>query len=202
MSQKWSEQVRTGFIRREDAWLSLNMTVMKKHDYPLMALLLTEAECRRIEAPLRKQGMPECGIKRSLPYRVVDGPPRSHGLGYKRLFYRWGEKHTEVVMKHGHSPSVTGDLLRACLERHQLETGCGKPVFENPYLHRGDYSTKTWARQTWKFLSDFDIRIETDQSMPSLQRERDVFLMDAFVWLANFGLTSYGYTCIHTYKRQ
>ena len=180
-AQTWAEQVRTGFIRREDAYLSLQMTVMKKLEYPLTALSLTEAECKRIEAPIRKQGMPECGIKRSLPHVVVDGPPRSHGLGYKRLFYRWGEKHVEVIMKHGHLPSVTGDLLRACVQRHHLESGSGKPIFETSYQHRGDYSTKTWARQTWKFLSDFDIRIEADQKVPTLQREDDVFLMEAFI---------------------
>jgi len=48
----WAEKVRTGAIDRRDAWQALTLTVMKKLEYPLLVLTLTEDECDYIMAPV------------------------------------------------------------------------------------------------------------------------------------------------------
>ena len=126
----WADQVRTKHIRREDAWRALNTTIMKSLEYTLTALTLSEQDCRRIEAPLRKYAFPQAGIGRTFPHAVVNGPSGCHGLGFRRLFYKWGEKHIEAVVKHLLAESVTGKFMRACLEAHQLEVGLGTHILE------------------------------------------------------------------------
>jgi len=118
-------------------WRSLQTTIKKKLEYPLTALSLSEKDCKRIESPLRKYGLPECGVKRSLPYKVVDGPSSCHGLNNKRLFFTWGEKHVRAVLQFLESPSVTGQLMRACLEGLQLEAGTADNILSSDYSKGG-----------------------------------------------------------------
>ena len=47
----WAEKIRTGTIDRRDAWQALTLAVMKKLEYPLLVLALTEDECDYIMAP-------------------------------------------------------------------------------------------------------------------------------------------------------
>ena len=44
ITTKWAEKARTGFMNRHDMWQALTMTVMKKLEYPLIVLKLTEKE--------------------------------------------------------------------------------------------------------------------------------------------------------------
>ena len=48
----WAGKVRTGAIYYSDACQALDLTVMKKLEYPLMALTLAENECDHIMDPV------------------------------------------------------------------------------------------------------------------------------------------------------
>ena len=179
-AQKWADKVRTGLIRRSDVWLSLQTQIGKSLEYPLTALALTEAECDRIEKPIRKHGLEACGIKKTLPSVVVDGPLGSHGIGRKRLYHVWAYLHVAILMKHGPRASITGKFLRACKELHQLEAGTAGDVLASPFSQFGEYATRTWIKSTWRFLSKYDVRIDFHSAPPPEQRYNDQFLMEAF----------------------
>ena len=86
---KWAERVRTGCIDRSDAWLALTMTIMKKLEYALPALTLTEEECNFIMAPALAAGLPKAGICRTTPRAVILGARIFKDLGYINCIQQW-----------------------------------------------------------------------------------------------------------------
>ena len=179
-AKTWSELVRTKHIRRADVWQSIQTTIMPKLQYPLLALTLSEKDCKTIEAPLRKYGFPECGVNRTLPHKVVNGPANSHGLNNKRLYFSYGEKHIRAVMKHLEAWTVTGMLMRACVEILQLEAGISTSILASEYRLGGQLVTRTWITGTWKYMSAHKVKIKANVALPTPQREHDTFIMEAF----------------------
>ena len=70
----WADRVRTGHLSRQDAWTCLQTTIMKQIEYPLLALNLTEDDCKEIEKPLIKIGLPTIGMSTSTLRKMVFGP--------------------------------------------------------------------------------------------------------------------------------
>ena len=70
---KWVEKVRTGAIDKRDAWQALTQTIMKKLEYPLLALTLTEDEGDFIMAPILNSGLPSAGLCRNIPRALLYG---------------------------------------------------------------------------------------------------------------------------------
>ena len=82
---KWAERVRAGCIERRDAWQALTMTSMKRLEYPLLALTLTELECNYIMAPALNAGLPKADICRTNPRALVYGCKDYQSLGLHNL---------------------------------------------------------------------------------------------------------------------
>ena len=118
---KWAERVRTGCIDRRDAWLALTMTIMKKLEYALPALTLTEEECNFIMAPALAAGLPKAGISRTTPRAVIFGSKEFQGFGLHKLHTTMGINHIQALLDHTWSKSVTGQLMRVSLENMKLE---------------------------------------------------------------------------------
>ena len=86
----WAEKVRTGVIDRRDAWQALTLTVMKKLEYPLIALTLTEKDCIYIMAPILESGLPKAGICRNTPRALIYGNKKHQGFGLHKLHTTMG----------------------------------------------------------------------------------------------------------------
>ena len=97
---KWAEKVRTGCIDRRDAWQALTLTVMKKLEYPLQALTLTEKECDFIMAPVLLSGLPKAGICRHTPRALIYGDKEHQGLGIHNLYTTMGINRIQALMDH------------------------------------------------------------------------------------------------------
>ena len=50
--EKWADQVRSGYMNRYEAWLSLTTTIMKSIEYPLPALTLAHFQVTRRGRPV------------------------------------------------------------------------------------------------------------------------------------------------------
>ena len=112
---------------------------------------------------------------------MVDGPLGSHGFGRKSLWQTAGEIHVASILKHGHRESLTGALVRGCLERHQLEVGTGTPILNADFTTYGSLATTSWLKTLWEYLDDIDAIIKLKHSPLVAQRAHDEFIMDAFV---------------------
>ena len=109
---KWAEKVRTGAIDKRDAWQALTLTIMKKLEYPLLALTLTEKECDFIMAPILKSALPRPGLCRNIPRALLYGRKEHQGLGLNNLHTTMGLKQIQALLDNVWEDTVTGNLIR------------------------------------------------------------------------------------------
>lgn len=179
-SRQWADRVRAGFLTPNEAWTSFSTTISKKLEYPLLALALTKKECHAIERPMVKQLLASSRVSNSFPRAVFNGPMSLNGLGRTGVYHNQGGQHVEALIRHGPSPSVTGDLLRALIERHNLELGLQTSILRANYRIFHKLATKTWIKNTWEYIHAHDMVVEDDVPTLQLQRVNDQFLMQAF----------------------
>jgi hypothetical protein len=72
--------MRTGKIKRDEAWLAITSTIMKTMSYPLPALNLSKQQCDDIMAPIIIYGLPAIGVCRNFPRKMVFAPVEYLGL--------------------------------------------------------------------------------------------------------------------------
>ena len=82
----WADKVRSGHISRHAAWSALNSRIIKKLQYPLLALTLDKKECQKTEWPMLKYGLPASGISRTFPRDVLHGPAKFQGINLPSIF--------------------------------------------------------------------------------------------------------------------
>ena len=120
-------------MHRRDAWQALTVTIMKKVEYPLLALTLSEAECNFIMAPALLAGLPKSGICRTTPRVLVHGCKEYQGLELHKLHTTMGISHIQALLDNTWSNSVTGKLMRVSLENMKLELGLRGSIFNHNY---------------------------------------------------------------------
>ena len=179
-TEAWADRVRSGHLARGDAWHYFQSTIKRTMAYPLAATTLTEADCRFIEAPAITAALQLAGVASNMARDVVYGPDRFLGLGHGALYHSQEMRHIQVLLDHGNASSPTGHQLRALLEGHKLEIGCGGPLFACDHDTFGAYATKTWITDTWRYLWKERILVEERTPNLQLQRANDVFIMELF----------------------
>jgi hypothetical protein len=181
-STLWADKVRTGYLTPSEAWLSMSTTISKQLEYPLLALTLSAADCKRIEAPMLQQTCASSFLFKGFPRAIIDAPLEYHGLDRRSLYFSQGSQHIEALIKHGDMATMTGDLFKVSLERHALELGLPTSIFDTNFDVYGPVATDTWCKHTWEFMHKHDITIapHTNHIQLKLQRENDTFLMQTF----------------------
>ena len=178
----WAERIRTGHLPRHISWQSMNTTIMRSIMYPLPATTMTEEQCEKIMGPMLKAGLSSAGVVRTLPRALVYGPKYYQGLGIPCLYTQQEVDHIERILKFCQAKSnLTGQLIRQSVEATKLEIGFPGSLFSQSFAEIGKLATATWATKTWQFVSANGMRIEDKCGELLLSRERDKFLMPAFL---------------------
>ena len=180
ISRKWADQLRTRPLPRTHAWLSMLSSAAKKLEYPLVALTLSEAQCKSIERPLLQQLLKSIGFTKSFPRVVINGPIDSQGMGRRSIYYVMGEIHTHTLLRHYSESSLTGSMLQASLQRHNLELGTGTSMFQTDYNKYSCLATKTWMKHTWQFQHQSEITVGITAPCPVVRRMDDHLLIPLF----------------------
>ena len=172
--------VRRGHLDRNESWTTLTHVALKAIEYSLPALTLSEKECTSIMAPLLQSHLPKSGLNRNFPRDILYGPMKNQGLGLHNIFLTQGISHICDIIAHSwQNNSMTDNLIKACLEQLRLELGIGVNILS---LNYNEYKyvllTKSWVKDTWKFLSEYGIKLEVEISMPKPRREKDTPLME------------------------
>jgi hypothetical protein len=180
ISRKWADQLRTRSLPKTHAWLAMLSSASKKLEYPLVALTLTEAQCKSIERPLLQQLLKSLGMSKSFPRVVINGPTDSQGLGRRSIYYVMGEIQTSTLLRHFSEDSLTGSMMQASLQRHNLELGIGTSMFQADFTRYSRLATDSWMKHNWSFQHRSQISVKLSAPGPVLQRERDQFLIPMF----------------------
>jgi hypothetical protein len=112
---------------------------------------------------------------------MVFGPTEYQGVGLTNIFHEMMHRHVKTILTEGDRDTVTGHLLRSSIEQHHMETGWGGSLFEQPLDILEPCTTKTWVRETWRYLRTHSLRLQDATGRPTLRRENDQFLMRTLV---------------------
>ena len=174
VASSWHEKIRVGYLSRGDAWTALNTTVMKKLEYPLLALTLTKEECNKIMSPILQGGLPRIGVCRTMARALVYTPLKYQGLDIKDLYISQGLQHIKALLNHIWRRTTTGTLLRTTMEHLKIEVGLTGSILSNDYQLYGELAEESWIKHLWKFLMETGIQINDKIEDFEMSRENDI----------------------------
>ena len=178
----YGEMIRTGHVDKYEAITVLKSMAMKSLEYSLPAMTLSQEECASITWPLYKAILPKAGINRYFPRNVLFGTQEMNGMGFKDIFLLQGISHISNLILHIWNKSITGYLMKQCLELLRLEIGIsGNILQEDYYTFQPLVLTTSWIQHLWKFLTDYGIKIQLDIAEIHPKREQDTYIMEQIV---------------------
>jgi hypothetical protein len=89
-AEKWTEQVCCGFLKKHEAWYSINLCIMKSIEYPLLATTMSKCNIDFILAPILSAGLPKMGVCRNISRKLVFSTFKYQGLGLVHPFILQG----------------------------------------------------------------------------------------------------------------
>jgi hypothetical protein len=154
---------------------------MKTFEYPMEAITLTKPQWDYIMALVLTATLPRASIVRSFPRDMVYAPVDYCGLGIMHPWYRQQLTHLKTCLSETLTGSITGDLLKACLEELRLEVGMpGRP---------GDWCIRItqelmkdcWLKDLLIFMEQHWMHLEDNLPPLTTNTTSDKFLMEAFI---------------------
>jgi hypothetical protein len=77
-AKNWSQQLRKSTLKDHEAHTATNVTIMKKLEYPLVAVTLTRKQCDKIMSTLLSTSLSKAGYNRNFPRKALHGPKSSN----------------------------------------------------------------------------------------------------------------------------
>jgi hypothetical protein len=128
----------------EEAIISYSQYLHPRLAYPLPCTMLSQANCRYIQAPALTALLPKLHINRHAPRVVVFGGKTFGGLGLKDYFIDQGYQQLRYLIGHIKLNDDVGQQFLILLSYVQLLTGTSTSVFHQPYQ-----LFKPWIEHTW-----------------------------------------------------
>ena len=87
-AEAWATIVREKQCNKEDMWYTMNSTIMKTIQYPLMATTMSKAQLRTVMAPILTEGLHKIRQQKNMPRALVYGPKKYQGNGIEKILAR------------------------------------------------------------------------------------------------------------------
>ena len=159
-AEVWRDNIKTGHVDRNNAWLAVETTIMKSLEYPLPALTLTQNQCKEIMKPVLQAALAKSSLIKNFPRAVLYGPKQEGGLQLNDLYTSQGLSHIQKFQQHIDKPSITGKLIRVSMETAILEVGIGRNIFNLNYNKFGLLLSECWIKSIWRYCSENNIMID------------------------------------------
>ncbi|MGL5936571.1 MAG: endonuclease/exonuclease/phosphatase family protein [Cetobacterium sp.] len=179
--RSWCDGIRTKRIHPEEAWYSLNATIMKTLEYPLTATTFTQKQCKDLLRPVLKTALPLCRIQRRMPRDLVHGSLRVRGLNIPNLYWTQLIHHLHSIQRHMHRNTPSRDLHEENMDLVQFHVGSTVNFWDLPFEEYGHLAPEGWMKHTWQALDQTALSLQGPQLGLPNERQGDVALMDAFV---------------------
>jgi exonuclease III len=179
--KRMSEYARVGHLSQREAWTALTLVATKSLEYSVPALTLTESDYKDILAPVMKTYIPKSGLNRHIERRILFGSYLSQGFNLTSPYLLQGSSHIEDVISNLWKQNITGHLLQSNLEQLRIEVGENISLLETPISKvEEQLLTSSWIRDTWSFMSKFNVKLKDDTAIIDPQRQHDCTLMGSF----------------------
>ena len=176
-ASKWSEKLRRSFLQSSETYKAITTTIMKKLEYPLTALTLTEKECDTVMYPILQSTLPRTHFSRHFCRRTLYAPGGHLGWEFPNLYASQITSHIEAILRHGPRQSITGNLIRESIEHCKIELGLPGSLFNQNYQKHGHLVTDCWIKTIWRETNENRITLTEKTPNLTLNREHDQFIM-------------------------
>jgi hypothetical protein len=116
-AKNWSQQLRKSILKDHEAHTAMSITIMKKLEYPLVAVTLTRKQCDKIISTLLSTSLSKAGYNRNFPHKALHRPPSFMGGDMHHIYATMVAKHVQEMMTEGPQDARTGQLIRTALSR-------------------------------------------------------------------------------------
>ena len=114
-------------------WIGLKQAIWKSIEYLLPATTFNDNDCLRISKELYRPLPPKLGCNRHFPLLLRHNEASLMGLGLANPYWEQRFSHVDILLTHGDCNTITGRLLSAMIEQHQLEIGRMEHLFTLKY---------------------------------------------------------------------
>ncbi len=144
----------------DEAWYTLESSVMKTFEYPLEALTIDREQWQSILAPVLATYLPKARIDRNLPRELVYGSKGQMALGLLHPGLHQQVLHVCALVEEGRKAhSLTGQHMRWSAEALAVEVGVVGNFFSHNYYRYESIVTSCWMATIWKFCTDYSIHL-------------------------------------------
>jgi hypothetical protein len=119
------------------------------------------------------------GLNRNTAHRVIYGPSRYSGLGFRDLFAEQGIRQVKLLVQHLRTSTTQGTLMQIALSWWQLVAGVSYPLLTDTSMTL-PHPDSHWLSSLRTFLSTMNASIHVDGlALPTLLRDVGVCIMEA-----------------------
>ncbi|HEY9818173.1 MAG TPA: hypothetical protein V6D20_20565, partial [Candidatus Obscuribacterales bacterium] len=181
-ARAFAGHIRAGSLSRNDVWVAMKTTILKTMEYPMRATNITRDDWEAIYSPILAICLPRSGISRNFPRTVAFSPTEFQGLGIMHPWYQQELSHIQALLEENAKPlSVAKTFMQISAESLRLELGIGGPFTSIDYKTASAIATKGWWTSVWRSAQQFHIDIDDPYEPIRLIRDKDQFLMQAFL---------------------
>jgi hypothetical protein len=189
-TNEWADKVRTRYITKEEARVSIQISLRSSLQYPLPTLTLQEHECRYIMAPVVTFGLPRTGLPKSLPRAIREAPTSVGGTSFPSLYHMQGCARIEALVEHIRLKSPTYYILNSLVDSLRLEAGLDFQLFSRHGFHEYQWMTFGWVSECLRYAAQNDIILSDVGTQLHPQRTNDRSLMQLVLENQNFSISN------------
>jgi hypothetical protein len=180
-AKDWSQQIKKSTLKDHEAHTALNITIMKKLEYPLVAVSLTRKQCEKVMSMLLATSLPKAGYNQNFPCKAPHGPPSFMGGGVHHLYATMVAKHVQEMMTEAPQVSQIGQLILTSIEQAKLELGLEGRLFDHNFKMVGHLLTECWIKKVWQESSEYGNCIVKWTTSLQIECEGDRMLIEGFM---------------------
>ena len=170
--------VSTSALTRRDAWTYYFSMYLTSPGYPLQLSHFSPAQLHKLETKSLPAIISKCGFNRNTSRRVIYGPVRLNGGGFRPFTTEQGLGQTLYILKQWSSTLAPGRAQRIAVAWAQMNVGVSWSIFANVQTPLPHFESH-WLRVLRDFLVTIKGSLRLDQpSVPATQRINDTHIMD------------------------
>lgn len=182
--EDWKTKVTRGDLSTQEVIKSLQTTLMKQLEYPLVASTLSFQQCDSLMGIIRATLARENHYHSKLKTEITHGPVDLSGFNFPHIYDMQGQAKLRLLHLHATKSIENSDtfmnLFDISLSNHQLWLGKFYNFLEDDFDEIGHIlCRKTWTASLWEYLTRRNLKFDyTKFFQYTLPRVNDKYIMD------------------------
>jgi hypothetical protein len=184
-ASQFSARILCSNLSRQDTWVEYFAVFVPSMTYTLPVSHHSQKRLTKLQSAATRATLMKIGFNDNTAHRVVYGPSRYGGLGFRDLFVEQGIGQVEMLVRHLRANSTQGTLIRITLAWWQLVVGVSYPLLETTNMAI-PHLAPNWLSSMRSFLTNMDASIHINgltKTLPTTLRENDACIMDVILAL-------------------